>query len=80
MAKWKDKIKASELYEADLFFGEFRLTIHRHVYHPPNVWLASCHGLFSQSVLKSIDPEDAKIEAVKLVRAVLEHALEDISE
>jgi len=57
--------------------GVFRLLVHRHVHYPPDIWLATCHpDLFSQVELESKNADDAKLEAVKKLRACCEDAIE----
>jgi hypothetical protein len=81
MAKWKDRSKvcaAPEIVESEIRLGIFRLTVHRHIHHEPDVWLASCCGLFDQAVLESKDLSEAKCQAASKVRMILEAALKNI--
>ncbi len=43
--------------------GAFRLSVHRHIHHGPNVWLFSCDPVASGLELKAQDIEQAKSEA-----------------
>ena len=83
MSKWKDKKKSyvcDEISQSEISFGQFRLTVHRHIHYPPDVWLASCTDMFSQMELKSKDLSEAKCQAKARVQSILEEALKDILE
>jgi hypothetical protein len=80
---WKDKKKrydSDEIESSEINLGCFRLTVHRHIHYPPDVWLASCTNLFSQIELASKDLDEAKCQAKAKVQVLLENALKDILE
>lgn len=65
MKKWEDKTKgwdSNEVVSSDIRLGTFRLSIHRHIDHEPDAWLASCAHLFSKVALKSKDIDNAKCQ------------------
>lgn len=55
--------------------GRIRIVVHRHIHHAPDVWLLSCDALRIGNELKSRDIEDAKGEALAIVRTFLEEAI-----
>jgi len=82
---WKDVTTISQdakhgpsVFETRL--GRFRLVVHRHIHYPANVWLASCESALNKRELASRDIEDAKSEAVAMLRAVLVTALDAMGE
>lgn len=51
-----------------------RIVVHRHIHHPKNVWLFSCHGLGFEQVVCGTDLEEAKAVALETVlRRAREH-------
>lgn len=83
MPDWKDKKRnytSDEIVSSEIRFGKFRLTVHRHIHYPPDVWLASCTDLFSQIELASKELNEAKCQAKAKVQVILEDALKDILE
>ena len=61
--------------------GMFRLTVHRHIYYPPDTWLASCRpDVFDKLELRSKGVFEAKCEAVAKLRAICEDALKAIGQ
>lgn len=75
---WKDekvRYDSDEIRSSTAKIGPFKLTIHRYVGCPPDVWFATCHGLFVQATMDSKDLAEAKGQAVKEVRLILEDAL-----
>ncbi len=53
-----------------------RIKIHRHIHYPPDAWLVTCHPkLLEQLQLEATDAEEAKKEAIRLVKAELERLL-----
>lgn len=72
----KEDRKTPKSWQANI--GQFRLKVHHNIYYPPEVWLASCNGLFSQVELKSQDAYEAKLQAVSILQMILKTALEDI--
>ena len=81
--KWKDrkrKASSDEIKESEIYLGRFRLTVHRHIDYPTDVWLASCTNIFSQLELASADLGEAKCQATAKVQVILEDAIKDILE
>lgn len=82
MSKWKNKGKGygdnSTIQGSDISFGQFRLSIHRHISYPKDKWLATCGYLFSCRELSSKDLEQAKIQAKSLLQCILQNALDKI--
>lgn len=81
MPDWKDKKKrydSDEIISSEINFGRFRLSVHRHIYYPPDTWLTSCPGLFSQVELASKDLSEAKCQAKANVQVILEDAIKAI--
>lgn len=75
MKPWKDKIKRGtedEVESSEMHVGRFRITVHRHIAYPKDVWLASCTDLFSQRELPHKDLEHAKSAAVAKVKSILD--------
>lgn len=64
MANWKI---AHNNISASLEVDKLRLVVHHWKDYPPDQWLASCSGLFEKIHLKSIELEDAMIEAESLM-------------
>jgi len=60
----------------DARIGQFRLSVHRHIYFKPDVWLCSCHGICDCQPLESKDIDQAKVEALQMFRAILAKAIE----
>lgn len=50
---------------------DVRVTVHRHRHYDPDVWLLSCHPFFDCKVLNNKELEEAKAEAIELVRSRL---------
>ena len=82
---WKDVTSISQdakhgpsVYETQL--GRFRLVVHRHIHYPANVWLASCESVINKCELVARDIEDAKREAVAMLRMILTNALDAMGE
>ena len=69
----QDAKHGPSVYETQL--GRFRLVVHRHIHYPANVWLASCESVLNKRELASRDIEDAKSEAVEMLRVILTNAL-----
>jgi hypothetical protein len=55
--------------------GRFRLVVHRHIHHPPDVWLASCNDLLNKVELKSRDIKYAQQEALMYLHGILQNAI-----
>lgn len=43
--------------------GAFRLSVHRHIHYPADVWLFTCEPIATQRPLRSVDSSEAKDEA-----------------
>lgn len=84
MVNWKDissfsqsdKVRTPNCFETRC--GKFRLIVH-HYHGCGDTWFASCHRIFEQHELKSKDIEDAKVEAVELLKKILTEALESLN-
>jgi hypothetical protein len=62
-------------------FGDrsLKLTVHRHIHYKPDQWLASCQpDLFRQKLLESKDIEEAKVEALHRLKAMLTEITGDL--
>ena len=61
--------------EGDIYriqFGDLEISVHHYVGYPPEMWLVTCHDVrIGPRGLKSKDIEDAKNEAINVVRAVV---------
>jgi hypothetical protein len=61
--------------EGDIYriqFGDLEISVHHYVGYPPEMWLMTCHQVcIGPRGLKSKDIEDAKAEAIGVVRAVV---------
>ncbi len=87
MPQWKDTSSYSR-GEKDrtpnswsLKVGIFDLIVHHHIYYEPSQWLASCSPyVFDNRELKSKDIKKAKAEALKLLKGLLNEAIEELSE
>jgi len=87
-AEWKDKTTYTrdQVVAADrtprilsVNLGGVQLSVHRHIHHSPDVWLASCTPqFFCQVQLKSADIEEAKAEAITLLRKHVEKAFDAV--
>lgn len=83
MIKWNDTsswsknaTERSQPKEWTALVGIFRLVVHRHIHYPPDVWLASCHPkVFTRRELASQDVDEAKNQALAILKAVCEEAL-----
>lgn len=84
MLKWKEKSSGYSdkkvVTGAESRAGEFKLSIHRHIYHEPDAWLASADGLFSAKKMKSKDLSEAKSQATAILQGIFEEALLDITD
>lgn len=87
MPAWEDSSSWSQS-ESDrsvpkswkLQLGQFRLDVHHHIHHEPDVWLVSCYPeLFCLAKLASKDVDEAKCQAVAKLQVVLQEALADIA-
>lgn len=56
--------------------GRFRITMFRHRHFPADAWLVTCEPLFDTRQLKATDVEQAKAEAIALVREGLQEAVD----
>lgn len=82
MVEWKDASSWSQrdskevrsvprTWTADI--GKFRLSVSRHIDHEPDVWVLRCYpGLFSGVEAASKDIDEAKAQAVEMLRAICE--------
>lgn len=66
--KWDAQSKRSgDAYAFNAHAEGMRITVHRHIYYPPDMWLLSADPWFDKVALYSKIPEDAKAEAVQMV-------------
>lgn len=80
-AKWKDVSSWARSDTAAvravpnswlLEVADMCIRVHRHIHHPPDVWLASCYEVSVDSrPLKSKDIDAAKAEAIGVVFAIM---------
>jgi len=80
MAKWKDKEKKydnPEVVSSELKFGDFRLSIHRHIDYKKDKWLASSQ-FFSCRQMDSTDIEQKKKKIVEKGEAMSNSDLFDL--
>ena len=85
MVEWKDTSSWSKSDSEEtrlvpkswtINFNEFRLVVHRHIDYDKDEWLVTCYpGLFRQSVLKNKEIDLAKIEAILLLKTLLNKAI-----
>jgi len=59
--------------------GKVLITVHRHIHHPKDAWLVSCAPFFDTKSLASKSADDAKAEAIALVRAEINAALKSLN-
>jgi len=82
--KWEDdtSYSRSETNRVPAVWGlktkTMRISVHRHIHYPPDMWLCSC-GLFDKLALESKDIDAAKAEALRKVHEVLTEMLKDIT-
>lgn len=82
--KWKDNSSFSrgthdrtpKTWVAQI--GDFCITVTRHIHHPPNVWVLNCDPFFAQHELNNKDVDEAKKEAIELVRKVLSEIIAEL--
>jgi hypothetical protein len=82
MKTWSDKRKSWDddtITSSEARFGGYRLTVHRHIDYPPDVWLASCTIFFNKCVMQSKDLDGAKKEAMDKLRKMLKKTIEDLN-
>ena len=58
--------------------GRLKMTVHRHIHYPKNVWLLSCDPLFDCHQLESPEELMAKRQSAELIAGQLHKALADI--
>ena len=84
MSKWKDKTdgwgKDSITKGSEIKFGQFRLSIHRHIDHPKDMWLASASYIFGCRELASKDLSQAKVQAKAMLQCIFQDAVDEIAE
>lgn len=83
MIKWQDTSSFSQR-DTDrtprswtLEVGRFRLVVFRHRGIDPDLWFATCHGLFDTRELQRRDVGEAKEEALEMLCRCLHGALND---
>jgi hypothetical protein len=80
MAKWKDKRRGDETIESTLVVGPFKLSVHRHIDRPKDVWLASCYGLMNNIKLAHPNLQTCKTEAQFRLQGILSRAADEIAD
>jgi len=76
--KWKDETRRGEITGSVLKAGKFKISVHRHIHYPADMWLFDCYGLFDCKELASKNLEEAKCQAAALVQVELETAVKVI--
>lgn len=56
-----------------------RLVVTRHIHHDPSDWLVRC-GILPERVLKSKDIDDAKAEALAMLRSAAQQIVDGAAE
>lgn len=80
MAEWKDETKGWDppiVKASRVRFGQFRLSVHRHMDYPKDTWLTSCAYLFTCHELAGKEISEAKCQAKAYLKAVLKNALDE---
>lgn len=84
--KWEDRTsyypgKERIPHTWELQLPILRITVTHHIDYPPDMWLMNCHGLgINYKKLFSKDVEDAKKEAIVLVRNRLKNMMDELDE
>ena len=66
-----DKERIPSVWQIDI--GGLSLCVHRHIHYPKDSWLFSCDLLFDKYELDSKNIDEAKDEAINLVKIKIEH-------
>lgn len=61
--------------------ASLRISLHRHRDHPPDVWFVSCYGdlQVERHELSARDEDEAKVEAIVHLRALVARLAAEIS-
>lgn len=79
MVEWKDKKNRSgDVESSEIRLGVFRLIVHRYVGYPPDMWLATCYGVFDKTEMKSKDIDEAKCQAKAKLQCLFLNAISDM--
>lgn len=85
-ALWKDTSRFSQSdkervpNEFMLTVGKFKLIVHRHIYYPKDVWVASCRPyVFEHCELESKDIKEAKCQAADMLYVILRDAIDALA-
>ena len=88
MVEWKDASSWSKRDSKEVratpktwtaTIGKFRVSVSRHIYHDPDVWVLSCRpDLFSGVEAESKNIEEAKCQAVAMLQAACEDTVAEI--
>lgn len=73
-----EKDRTPRTYEARA--GVIRIVVTRHIHFDASAWVLSAHPFFDLHELASSEVEDAKREAMKLVRGALSNAMNQLDE
>jgi hypothetical protein len=63
-----------------LQIGDFTLVLHRHIHYEPDDWLMSFENVINKKLLKSKDVEEAKAEALGIIKRIFEKAMKDLND
>lgn len=61
-----DKDRLPRVWHLDC--GDMRVAVHKHIHYAPDAWLLTCSPFFDKRELCAKDADDAKAEALALVR------------
>lgn len=75
---WKDETKKGVVVSSTATIGPFKLVVHHYIGCPPELWFATCYGLFTQNELKGSDLAESKIRAMALLKILLAQAIREI--
>jgi len=84
MSNWKDVSSFSQSdkvrtpYAFETHCGQFRLCVH-HYHGCGDRWFASCRSVFDLVPMKSKGIEEAKVEAIELLKKILTDALGELT-
>jgi hypothetical protein len=62
----------------NLYAGNLKITVHRHIHYAPDIWLLSCSDFYDKYELPDKDVEKAKKRAISLVSEKVEKMYEII--
>lgn len=77
--KWNDEIRRGVVEASTIKIGAFKLVVHHYIGYPPELWMATCHDLFSQKEMPGLNLEESKTKAVSILKNILEKSLNEIN-